>query len=422
MMNLIYSLIIFPLLVLFSHIYSIFSGRIRKPLYERYKTLTKLKKWRAEDYDSSKKVIIIHSSSMGEFEHIKPLISKLSQEFNVQIIVTFFSPSGYENVKAYDGVNLFLYLPFDFKFIWEKFYYLTHTEILIISKHDVWPNQIKIAKRKGICTILVNASLNEKSSRNSLIARLILSSAYRGLSKIFVISEQDSQQFGKSFTCTNTEVVGDTKFDQVFKRQKESIDHQLIDTKWLKDNLFLILGSLWPQDAEHVLKPIPILLQKFAKLKIIIVPHQPTAEYIALFVNYFKEQPYSLFRSNFENDETRILIINRIGILADLYKYADIAFVGGSFKQGIHNVMEPAVYGLPVLFGPVHNNSYEARRLVKKGGAIVINDADSFYMEVEKLINVETERKAIGSIALSYATKNSGGTDKIIEFVRSIIN
>ena len=129
-----------------------------------------------------------------------------------------------------------------------------------------------------------------------------------------------------------------------------------------------------------------------------------------------------MFRSNFENDETRILIINRIGILADLYKYADIAYVGGSFKQGIHNVMEPAVYGLPVLFGPVHNNSYEARRLVKKGGAIVINDADSFYTEVEKLINVETERKAIGSIALSYATKNSGGTDKIIEFVKSVLH
>ena len=135
MINLIYSFIIIPLLLLFSHITALFSKRIRKPILLRYKTFYDLRKWRRETYNSHKKVVVIHSSSMGEFEHIKPLITKINKNFQVNIIVTFFSPSGYENVQSFPGVDMFLYLPFDFRRTWKKFYKITKTDLLIISKH-----------------------------------------------------------------------------------------------------------------------------------------------------------------------------------------------------------------------------------------------------------------------------------------------
>ncbi len=422
MINLIYSFIIVPALVLFSHIIAPFSIRLRKPILLRYKIFSDLKKWRSELYDKKKKVIIIHSSSMGEFEHIKPLITKIKEKFQVNIIVTFFSPSGYENIQAFPGVDLFLYLPFDFTRTWKKFYRLAKIDLLVISKHDVWPNQIKVAKRFNIKSILVNASLNETSSRNSFFARLMLSSAYKSLDKIFVISKQDGLQFEKSFNCKDIQVSGDTKFDQVFNRKKESASREVISDDWLAKNFVLILGSLWPQDAEHVLKEIAMLLDNFNNLKIILIPHQPTEEYITLFSEYFKDHKYSLFSENYEKAISRILIINKIGVLADIYKHGHVAYVGGSFKQGIHNVMEPAVYGLPVIYGPVYRNSYEAKTLLKKGGSIVINNSEEFSREVKKLITDKIKRESVGRIAFDYVNKNSGGTGKILEYISDIID
>jgi len=422
MMKLIYSFIIVPLLVLFSHLLAIFSKRIRKPILLRYNIINDLKKWRNEQYSKDKKVIVIHSSSMGEFEHIKPLIIKIKEIFLVNIIVTFFSPSGYENVRSFPGVDLFLYLPFDFSHTWKKFYKLTETDLLIISKHDVWPNQIKVANKLNIKTILVNASLNEKSSRNAFFARLMLSTAYNSLDKIFVISEQDGLQFEKSFNCRNFQVSGDTKFDQVHNRKKESIDLKLISGRWLADNLILVLGSLWPQDAEHILTKISKVLENFDNFKIVLAPHQPTEEQIEIFSEYFKDYKYSLYSESYENDKTRLLIINKIGVLADIYKHGHVAYVGGSFKQGIHNVMEPAVYGLPVIYGPFHRNSYEAKKLLKKGGSIIIDNSDDFNKEVSRLIEDEALRKSIGKKAFDYVNKSSGGTEKILEYVGNILN
>ena len=421
MINFIYSYFILPSLVFLSHLVALFSKKIRKPLIQRYKIFSQLKNRLKELNDKNRKVVVIHSASMGEFEHIKPLISQIKEKFSVFVIVTFFSPSGYENVKSYPGVDLFLYLPFDFKNSWRKFYRAANVRLLIISKHDVWPNQIRIANELNIETILVNASLNENSSRNSYLARSILSLAYSSLNQIFAVSEQDGQQFQKSFRCENVQVSGDTKFDQVVKRKMESADKELISKKWLANSVILVLGSLWPQDAEHVLKNIRFLLDSFETLKVIIVPHQPTEEYISIFSGYFPNFRYALFSDEDIDPGIRIMIIDKIGVLADIYKYGDIAYVGGSFKQGIHNVMEPAVYGLPVLYGPVHKNSYEAKKLLKKEGSITINSAEDFISEMKSLLSDKTKCETIGKNAYDYVNKNSGGTKKILGYLEHIL-
>ncbi len=410
-----------PLLILFAHFSAVFSKKLRKPLSERYKILKKIEQYQNSNKEPAKENIVIHTSSMGEFEHIKPIIKILKKEIELNIIVTFFSPSGYNHVKDFPGVSLFLYLPFDFKWIWKKFYKLTNCKILLISKHDVWPNQISTANKLGIKTLLLNASLSAHSSRKSIMAKALLTNTYKSLDKIFVISQQDNQQFINTFGCENTEVVGDTKFDQVLIRKEAAEKQQLLNLDWISENKVLVFGSLWPQDAEQVLKSLTSLLDKNSNLKIIIIPHQPTDEIISRFIPFFGKYKYSLF-SEKTNLDSRILIVNTIGLLADMYKHADIAYVGGSFKQGIHNVLEPAIYSIPVLYGPRHKNSFEAIQLLEKGGSMVVNGSEQFHKNVQAFIDDETLRNAKGLLANEYATQNIGSTNKILAYIKAIPN
>ncbi|MCB0282776.1 MAG: hypothetical protein H6627_03890 [Calditrichae bacterium] len=364
---------------------------------------------------------MIHSSSMGEFEHIKPLIKSIKETFSLNIVVTFFSPSGYENVKKFEGVDLFLYLPFDFIFQWSQVYRKLNAKMLIISKHDVWPNQIKAAKKYGVNSILVNASIGSKSSRTSLISRILLSNAYRNLDRMFVISAEDSSRFVKAFKCKNIDIAGDTKFDQVLIRQKEAMKKDLVDHSWLSKKLILVYGSLWPQDAQHVLVHINEILEKYKQLKIIIVPHQPTQEILNDFIKYLGQNSFTLYSDRHLIDSSRILIVDKIGMLADIYKYAHIAYVGGSFKQGIHNVMEPAIYGIPVLYGPKHTNSFEATQLLKAEGGISVNNAEEFFEKIKLLIESEEMRNNTGLRAKNFVYKNTGSTQKILTYIRDCL-
>lgn len=416
----IYTFILSPLFVFLAHILVLFFPSYRNALAERYRIIRKLRIWRATS-ENKKQTVLIHSSSMGEFEHVKPLIKKLNEEFDVNIIVTFFSPSGYENIKNHDGISLFIYLPFDFKWLWKKFFLITQTEILIISKHDVWINQIIVAKKLGVHAYLVNASLSTKSSRSSLLARLMLSKAYQSLDIIFTISEEDKLHFRKSFNCENTIVVGDTKFDQVTIRKEGSSQNEIIKRDWLQNNTVLLFGSLWPEDGQKVLPCLSDVLMKENNLKIIIAPHQPTNEIIYQLTSYLRDLKIEYFSQRNFNKENNVLIIDRVGILADLYKYADLAYVGGSFKQGIHNVMEPAIYGIPVLYGPVHGNSYEAVRLAEEGGSKVFTNEDEFKKILQELINNPKLREQIGEKGYTFAIKNTGATDKIIKSIKSEI-
>lgn len=419
-MNFLYSFFLLPGLIFFAHIAAVFSKNLRNPLFERNKVFREIKVFNKR-YIKSKKTIVIHTASMGEFEHIKPVIRKLKNEFDVNILVTFFSPSGYEHVKEFPGVDYFLYLPYDFQWLWKKFYLATKCKILLISKHDVWPNQIKMANKLAVKAILLNASLSANSSRKSFMAKIFLAEAYKSLDKIFVISNQDNEQLVSAFGCQNTEVVGDTKFDQVLTRKEEAEKEQLLNPEWISDNKILVFGSLWPQDAEQVLKEITALLERNKSLKIIIVPHQPTDEIIFKFLPYFRDYEHSLF-SEKTTLESRILIVNSVGLLADMYKHANFAYVGGSFKQGIHNVIEPAIYGIPVLHGPVYKNSFEAIQLLETGGSQVVNGPSEFNKNIQTFMDDESLRESKGKIAKEYASQNTGSTTKILDYISHILD
>lgn len=417
MIPIIYSYILLPLAVLLSHMACLFMPKMRKPVFYRYKIFKQIKKW-SKTRDTLRETVLIHSSSMGEFEHIKPLIKQLNDNFKINIIVTFFSPSGYNNIKNYDGVALFSYMPFDFQWVWRKFYSITKTKLLIISKHDVWINQIAVARKVGIKSFLVNASLSTKSSRSSILARIMLSNSYRSLNTIFTVSETDKIQFIKAFNCENVKVVGDTKFDQVLKRKESALNKEILDKIWIKDREIILFGSLWPEDADVVLPGIVNILAAKKTVKVVIVPHQINKAILNSIMTHLNGFKISyLSRINYTLDPD-ILIVDKMGFLADLYKYADIAYVGGSFKQGIHNVMEASVYGIPVIYGPRYENSFEAIQLNLKGGSYVINSSQEFEKIILKWLTDSTLRGGIGQKAYNFATNNTGSTEKIIDAIK----
>jgi 3-deoxy-D-manno-octulosonic-acid transferase len=412
-LKIIYTYIFLPFLFILAFVVSGFSKTIRKAFFERFKVIKKLKNYKASQTDS-KNYILIHCASMGEFEHIKPLITQLSASKRNAIIITFFSSSGYENVKNYEGVDLILYIPFDFPGQWKKFYNTLNPKFLVISKHDAWPNQIWIAEENNIPIFLVNASLHENSSRIKGLAKILYNEVYQAFNQIHAVSESNKKNFERHFKNIHVDSLGDTKFDQVSLRKRQSINIKYIPDYWLKDELIILLGSVWPEDLSQLIEPVKNILLQNSNVKVIIAPHQPNEKHIDEIKNTFAGIELIYFsRTNF-SDGSKILLIDTVGILADLYKYAHIAYVGGSFKQGIHNVMEPAIYGIPVIFGPTHSNSIEAEKLLKRGGGIQVNNKNDVQEVFNKLLNDTSFRRGTGEKALSYALENTGVSEQLI--------
>lgn len=415
-LQLIYSYFLLPMLFLTVSGLSIFSAKYRRAFLQRFQVMGTLKRFLSETADTSAtKRIMFHCASMGEFEHIKPLITKFAEANEVNIVVTFFSPSGYENVKSFPGVNLFLYLPFDFKSEWRRFYNLLKPRFIVISKHDTWPNQIWQAHKAEIPIFLVNASLGSESSRLKGLAKIFFRQLYKYFTEIYAIGEEDKKRFESNFNEVRVFNIGDTKFDQVLIRKEWAKHKNLIDRNWLGQNLILLLGSVWAEDLVNLKEAVKKLYQNKANLKLVIVPHQPQEQMIRELVEFFGRANTRLFSNPQFEPSSRILIVDIVGILADLYKYAHIAYVGGSFKQGIHNVMEPAIYGIPVVYGPQYENSYDAVRLKEKGGSIVIHSAAESYTAFDDLVRLESYRESLGHKAKDFALSNTGATRILFE-------
>ncbi|RMH66649.1 MAG: hypothetical protein D6677_00145 [Calditrichaeota bacterium] len=416
-----YTWVLLPLLVGLGHVLTLFKASLRRAFYGRYATIKKVRRFVKQNTGNTAPRVWIHAASMGEFEHVKPLIRRLHQRYQARIIVSFFSPSGYNHVRAFTGVGLFVYLPFDFPFIWKKIFQLFQPAMLLISKHDVWPNQIHMARKAGIYCALVNASLSHASSRTSFWVRSLLSPAYRSLDDVFAISPDDALRLQQDFGRKNVTVVGDTKFDQVLLRQEEARHKNLIDPSWHENARVLIYGSIWPQDARHVLAHLKQHLTEFPDLNVIIAPHDITDTNLKTLLSYLEDIPYRLYTDGVARVHKRVIIINTIGLLADMYKYGDIAYVGGSFKQGIHNVMEPAIYGLPVLFGPRHTNSFEAQSLLEHKGALLVQDAADFDQALRHLLQNADFTQQTGEQARIFAHERCGATAKIMTRLSTIL-
>jgi 3-deoxy-D-manno-octulosonic-acid transferase len=420
--SLLYNFFFLPLLYILIRFGSLFNKKIRRGIKGRKRIFEELIVNR-QSLDRSKKTIWFHSSSLGEFEQAKPIIQKLKVDKRYNIVITFFSPSGYENSLKYPYADLISYLPFDTQTKADKFIRIVQPDLLIMMRYDIWPNMIWKLKQENIPSFIVDATMKKSSIRALPIIRSFHKILFGDVSKILTVSESDAEAF-KIFDCKDEQVkvVGDTRFDRVYQKSVVALDKKLIQQSILKGKKILVAGSTWEQDEEIIL-PAFIKLTKYEKdVMLIIAPHEPTLLNLEKIENELADILKTIRFSHLNSyTDERVIIIDSIGILLTLYTYADVAFVGGSFKQNIHNVSEAAVYGIPVMFGPKINNSQEAIELQKRGGGLMVRGKREAYRRMRSLFSDKELVETRGEISMEYVQENIGATDKIIEEIKKVI-
>ena len=373
--KIIYNLLIVPLLYIIIKISSFFNSKIRRGIRGRKRIFEDLI-INAASLDKTKHLIWFHSSSLGEFEQAKPIIKELKNTRNFNILVTFFSPSGYENSLRYPYADLVSYIPLDSKSNAERFIQIVKPDLVVLMRYDIWPNHIWAIKDKGIPAILIDATMKNNSARCIPIIKNFHKYLFNDLSKILTVSKIDNERF-KVFVkdSEKIKVVGETRFDRVYEKSITSKERNLINEELFKDKTVFVAGSTWEEDHEIIIPVFKKLCKYKENLLLIIAPHEPSILNLDKIEHDFAEELTTIRFSHLNNyNGENVIIVDSIGILLALYTYADFAFVGGSFKQNIHNVLEAAVYGVPVVFGPRIDNSQEAQKLAEIGGGIVIRN------------------------------------------------
>lgn len=413
--QIVYNVFVVPLFYLSIMFISLFKKKIRTGISGRRRIFEELILNRLS-LDLSKKIIWFHSSSLGEFEQAKPIIEKLKKNTNVNIVVSFFSPSGYENSKKYPYADVITYLPFDSRWRAKRFIEIISPNMAVFMRYDIWPNHIWTLKKKRIPSLLVDATMKKNSPRKLPLIRSFHKYLYEDFSKILTVSEEDSEGF-KSFKCKNVQikVVGDTRFDRVYSRSLASKNSKIINEKILTNKKVLVAGSTWQQDEDVIIPAFIKLLNFDENALMIIAPHEPTLLHLEKLEHEFIATATSIRLSHINNyTNQKVIIVDSIGVLSILYNYASAAFIGGSFKSNVHNVLEAAVYGVPVLFGPKIDNSQEAQKLVDAGGGIIVKDKKDFYRKLRRLFSDEKFLNDCGKKSYNFVHKNIGATDRII--------
>lgn len=363
-----------------------------------------------------------HVASVGEFEQARPVISALERARpDIPVMVTFSSPSGYHFAKKRESmesgsIRFIDYLPFDTAANMRSCLERARPRLLVFVKFDVWPNLVWEATARGVPVVLVDATLSASSGRLSLPARWLYREVYRRIDAILAISDEDAQRFRASVPeHASVSVVGDTRFDRVMERwEKRSASAFALPA----GGPTLIAGSTWPPDDERLLPALARLLAEDARLRVVLVPHEPTLAHVAPLVRWAADSGLetrtasdgSLSAPGAAN--VRVVIVDVVGVLAEAYRFGDVAYVGGAFTTGVHSVIEPAIAGLPAVFGPKYDNSFEAIQLVLRGAARSIRSADDAYTALRAWLADDAARAAAGRAARDYVQSQLGATEK----------
>ena len=363
------------------------------------------------------KKIWIHCASVGEFEQARPIIERLkNQKPELKIVLTFFSPSGYELRKNYDYADHVFYLPLDGKKNAEKFVELIHPSVVLFVKYEFWYYYLKTLNDRNIPTLLISATFRENQPffnwYGSMFRKML--SYYQA---IFVQEEQSRELLSSISITENVVVGGDTRYDRVMEIAAQSKGFPEIES-WIENNEIIIAGSTWPQD-ELILKSCLEYLPK--NWKIIVDPHEIDKSHLQQILDFFGEEVvmYSELANNVS--ERKVLVIDNIGMLSSLYRYGAIAFVGGGFtKGGIHNILEPAAFGLPVFIGTNYEKFAEARMMTEKCFVFPVKSEFEFKGKLLKIIDDTNYRKKLKEDILRFMSSQTGAADRILKYITSI--
>jgi len=358
------------------------------------------------------RIIWVHCASLGEFEQGRPLIETIRKRYkDYKILLTFFSPSGYEVRKNYAHADYIFYLPMDTARNARKFIRLVQPRMVFFIKYEFWFNYISELYLRKIPLFMVSSIFRPSQH----FFRFWGGWFRKQLRKVTFLFVQDdaSLELLESIKIYHADMIGDTRFDRVIALSEEKKEFPLIEA-FADEKPLLIAGSTWPADEDK----LRVLLEKLSvDFKTVIAPHQVDREHIGQLKKKFQKHDPVLYSkaSNADLKNSHVLIIDGIGYLSYLYAYADITYIGGGFGAGIHNLLEAATYGKPVIFGPNHDKFKEAIELKSNSGGFVVSGTDDLIHTYELLFSDQQKRTTSGNAAKNYVLENAGATEKVMD-------
>jgi len=413
-----YNSMALPALWIAFHLLSLVNGKVRRGVRGRRGLFESLAASVAKMGPGKR--VWFHASSMGEFEQARPIIAELLRRHpDVRIIVTFFSPSGYEHARKHAVAEVTSYLPFDTSRSAGKFLDLVRPDAAVLVRYDVWPNHLWELRRRGIPAMIANATMRKQSPRLLPVVRDFHHHVYDSLTHILTVSEADRAAFTAfSLARPTVAAIGDTRFDQVSTRSAEARQRHLMPDHVTKGRKVIVAGSTWGEDEAVLIPALRELSQRVPGLLTIIVPHEPTVSHLEELETSLHDFTTSIrFSALNEYAGQQVIVVDSIGILMVLYASAHLAYVGGSFRQGVHNILEAAVYGIPVLFGPKHWNSQESLQLLECGGAFVVTGPEDVVRAAHTLLTDESARMQAGTRAAEFVRANIGATQRFLAYL-----
>jgi 3-deoxy-D-manno-octulosonic-acid transferase len=395
------------------HVVALFNAKIKLFVRGRKQTFSILE----DKLTSADKTIWMHVASLGEFEQGLPILERLRAQYpKHKLVLSFFSPSGYEVKKNTKAADVVVYLPMDSLSNAKRFLKLVHPELAIFVKYEVWPNYLDQLKKSNTPTILISAIFSK---------RQIYFKPYGGFMRkslqkfdTYFVQDDDSKKLLDSIGITKVQVGGDTRLDRVSEILERNNRLDFMD-RFKNNQLCLVAGSTWPED-ESIL--IDYINRTEERLKFVIAPHQIKPAHVAKITAALQKPSICYSALGDQNlKEIDVLIIDTIGLLTKIYSYANIAYVGGGFATGLHNTMEPAVFGVPIIIGPQFEGFKEAEDLVREGGIVPVSSKDSFSNLMNDLLTHPTTLQNKGKINSDYINSNKGASDLIMKYISKVL-
>ena len=414
----VYKIILIPIVVVIGTIGLCFNKKLRDGLFGRFQTRKVLKNY-LNELNGDEIIYWFHASSHGEFLQTKPVLLGLKEvEPHAKLIVSFFSPSGYQHVND-KSIDCKIYLPLDFYWTVKSALRLVRPEKLIFAAYDIWPNLIWAAKELGIPTVLFAARFKKGTGKLLPVVRNFYHHVYKDFHSIYTITKTDHnhlQLILENSSNTTVRVFGNPRYDHV----KSTVDK--FTTEHTKSVLSrkkrIIFASIHDEDERIIYESVLRLLNDYESLSILWVPHEPIPSVIDASVQRFEELGFkvSVFskQTPYDKDDPKVIVVDVVGVLSHLYWDGIIAYVGGGFSTGIHNVMEPAIARLPILFGPKYKNFHEAEELIKSGGGWSIENGEELFDKINILLSDDSKIIPASFAATDVIHRNVGAATRVV--------
>lgn len=404
-----------------------FDDKLARGVAGRRQATERLEQWAARDREVARPLVWFHAPSAGEALMAQAMIEAVRcLRRDAQIAFTYFSPSA-ERIVPRVGADVSDYLPWDVTSEAVRAVDALRPSAIAFVRTEVWPLLARVAHGRGVALALVNAVLAERSSRLGPAARLLLRPAYARLDAIGAVTEGDASRFAKlGVLADRVRVTGDARFDQVLRRRETlERDSDLLGLLRTADPS-LVAGSTWAED-ESVLIDAFTRIRATQRLHLVLVPHEPTARHLSLLERRLGRVGLRSERLSRAEKPGRsdgdVTIVDRVGILADLYAAATIAYVGGGFgRSGLHSILEPASLGVPVLFGPRAGSAGEAQELVRARGGFAVRDAAALAQRISRLLSNAEDRREAGRSAAAFAEAGRGGAARNAALILEVAN